>query len=60
LALIEFAADQLGIAKRTVQIVSGQAGRRKVSHCLIKNVAGLDSSAPPMDPMHAQAPRSIA
>lgn len=30
LALVEFVADQLGIAKRSVRIVSGQASRRKV------------------------------
>ena len=29
-ALIEFVADELGIAKRCVRIVAGGAGRRKV------------------------------
>jgi uncharacterized protein (TIGR00251 family) len=29
-ALIEFMAEQLGIAKRCVRVVSGSAGRRKV------------------------------
>ena len=29
-ALVEFVADQLGIAKRSVRIVSGGASRRKV------------------------------
>jgi uncharacterized protein len=30
LALVEFVANQLGIAKRSVRIVSGEASRRKV------------------------------
>ena len=30
LALVEFVANQLGIAKRSVRIVSGQASRRKM------------------------------
>jgi uncharacterized protein (TIGR00251 family) len=30
LALVEFVADQLGVAKRSVRIVSGGASRRKV------------------------------
>jgi uncharacterized protein len=30
LALVEFVADQLGIAKRSVRIISGGASRRKV------------------------------
>jgi uncharacterized protein (TIGR00251 family) len=30
LALLEFVANQLGIAKRSVRIVSGEASRRKV------------------------------
>jgi uncharacterized protein (TIGR00251 family) len=30
LALVKFVADQLGISKRSVRIVSGGAGRRKV------------------------------
>ncbi|MGO9933449.1 MAG: DUF167 domain-containing protein [Steroidobacteraceae bacterium] len=30
LALVEFVADQLGIAKRSVRIVSGRTSRRKV------------------------------
>ena len=30
LALMEFVAETLGIAKRSVRIVSGSAGRRKV------------------------------
>jgi uncharacterized protein len=30
LALVEFVADQLGIAKRSVRIVSGGTSRRKV------------------------------
>jgi uncharacterized protein len=30
LALVEFLADQLGIAKRSVRVVMGGAGRRKI------------------------------
>jgi uncharacterized protein len=30
LALMEFVAEKLGVAKRSVHIVSGAAGRRKV------------------------------
>jgi hypothetical protein len=29
-ALVEFVADELGIAKRCVRVVSGMSGRRKV------------------------------
>jgi uncharacterized protein (TIGR00251 family) len=43
LALVEFVADQLGVAKRSVRIISGTTSRRKVLE--IDGVATKEATA---------------